>query len=334
MTNLLSDKEATHWDERQVERQASFLQSYLWGKFQNEVGSRPHYLMEDDWSCLLLERRTPLGNYLFAPYGPTLSSASVLTEAVRSLKDYTKQHKFDWLVIEPVCPSTDSQAMVDTLIKLGAVKSAHNREPDMTRLIDLKPDPDELLSSISQSTRSFIRKNQREKFISFKTSTDPADITTFITMLNKVTERNKVRFFSDDYFKTEAKILMPTAMMYLEIALQGDKPVASALFHDYGKLSTYTFAASLPEARAASASALLLWQAIQNAKNRGAAKLDLYGIAPDDAPQSHPWAGFTSFKKKFGGEVINLAGTWDIPVSSRYRLYRGAQTARKLLRRH
>jgi lipid II:glycine glycyltransferase (peptidoglycan interpeptide bridge formation enzyme) len=335
MTNLLSDEEARQWDASQQKRQASFLQSSLWGKFQAAAGSPPHFLMQTGWSCLLLERRTKLGNCLFAPYGPTLASAAELKSAVTSIKNYAADKKFDWLIIEPVVPGSDSRLLTDELIKLGAKRSSHKREPDLTRVIDLKPAPDKLLASISQSTRSYIRKNQRQKFIGFKTLSDPADIRLFTDMLKQVTERNRVRFFPDDYFITEAKTLMPAGMMYLEIALlQDGQPAASALFHDYGRLSTYTFAASLPAARSTNASALLLWQGMLNAKDRGMEKMDLYGIAPDDAPHSHPWAGFTSFKKKFGGEIIQLAGTWDIPLTGRYRLYRAAQSGRRLARRH
>jgi lipid II:glycine glycyltransferase (peptidoglycan interpeptide bridge formation enzyme) len=334
MTDSLSDNEARRWDERQLKLRAAFLQSSLWGKFQAAVGSKPHYLAEKDWSCLLLERRTPLGNYLFAPYGPTLSSPAVLPDAVSMIKKYAKDRSFDWVIIEPLSAGGDSQELIDGLIKMLTQKSSHNREPDLTRIIDLKPSPDEILASISQSTRSFIRKNQREKLVSFKSSSNPSDIGIFIEMLSTLSQRKKVRFFPDNYFEAEAKILMPAGMMFLEIALQDGTPIASALFHDYGKLTTYTFAASLPQARHLNASALLLWQAMLNAKSRGMEKIDLYGIAPDNAPRSHPWVGFTSFKQKFGGEIVRLAGTWDIPISGRYRLYRSAQSARRLIRRH
>lgn len=326
------DFDASAWDKRQAALQASFLQSGLWGAFQDEAGSKPHYLMEDGWSCLLLERQTPLGRYLFAPYGPTLKSAEHLETALKTLKNYGQQAGFDWLSLEPMVSGSSSSGLRGELSESG-VRAAHNREPDLTRLIDLIPAEDDLLASISQSTRSFIRKNQRENFLRFKTSSNPADIGIFIQMLGLISRRKKVYFFSDEYFKKEGELLMPAGMMHLELALHNNKPVASALFHDYAKLSSYTFAASLPEARQTSASALLLWQSMLNAKQRGMQKMDLYGIAPDDAPPSHPWHGFTDFKKKFGGQIVQYAGTWDIPLSPRYRVYRTAQRARKLLRR-
>jgi lipid II:glycine glycyltransferase (peptidoglycan interpeptide bridge formation enzyme) len=70
-----------------------------------------------------------------------------------------------------------------------------------------------------------------------------------------------------------------------------------------------------------------------NAKGRGSQLIDLYGIAPDDAGPRHPWAGFSAFKKKFGGQVVEYAGTWDLPLTNKYRIYRTAATAKKVLKR-
>lgn len=321
------------WDKRQKDRGAYFLQSSLWGDFQTQVGSRPHYLMDTGWSCLLLERKTPLGKYLFAPYGPTLNSNQELAAAIKRLRAYAKDAGYDWLIIEPMIPG-GSHILRAQLPKLGARPSSHGREPDLTRIVDLTMSEPELLASISQSTRSLIRKNQREKTLNFKTSANPADIAIFIDMLKAVTERNRVHFFPDDYFYKQAEVLMPAGMMVMETAVLDGKAVASALFHDFGTMSCYTFAASLPEARQTSASALLLYQSMLNSKRRAMTKLDLFGIAPDDAPSSHPWAGFSSFKKKFGGEVVAFAGAWDIPLTSKYRFYRTAQAARRIKGRH
>jgi lipid II:glycine glycyltransferase (peptidoglycan interpeptide bridge formation enzyme) len=332
MTNLLSAQELKKWDARQTKMEASFLQSGLWAKFQDQTGVRPHFLTDETFSCLLLERKTPLGKYLFAPYGPTLKSPDALAKAVEALRDFGRQCGADWLTIEPVSDD-GGQALIDKLPGLGARLSDHNREPDLTRIIDLSPDKDTLLATISQSTRSFIRKNEREKFLAFKSAKDPQEIDIFINMLAEVSRRNKVSFFSENYFKTQAALLMPAGMMHLELALADGQPVASAIFHDYGRLSTYTYAGSLPAARATNTSALLLWNGMLNAKARGMQKMDLYGIAPDDAPASHPWAGFTSFKRKFGGEVVRHAGTWDIPITPKYKIYRAAKKTRSLIRR-
>lgn len=328
------DNPPNDWDQKQLKCSASFLQSGGWGGFQAQVDAEPFYLSQDGWSCLLLKKRNRIGTYVFSQYGPSVDSARALEDALDYLVDYGRRLGAGWLSLEPMSSKLTADEIKAQLRAHGARPAARHREPNLTRIIDLSPSPEDLLASLSQSTRSFIRKNQREKFISFKTSTDPGDIFIFTKMLGVVAKRENIYFYSDEYFKKQAEVLMPTGMMHLEIAMQDNKPIASALFHDYGQMTSYTFAGSLPEARKNSAAALLLWQAMLNAKTRGMKKMDLYGIAPDNAPINHPWAGFTSFKAKFGGQVVEHAGTWDIALSQKYKFYRTAHKIRRSIKRH
>ncbi len=321
------------WDERQTARGAAFLQSSAWGRFQDQIGHPPQFLSGSGWGCLLVERRTRLGKYWFAPYGPALDSADNLAAALAEIIAQARDAGVDWLRLEPMAAGNDIERLKSGLSQAGARPSAHITNPDLTLVVDLSPPLEDVLAAVSQSTRSFIRKNQRENFISFRSSISPADIPTFTRMLGTVSRRNRVNFYSNGYFQKQAECLMPAGMMFLELALDDGQPVASAIIHDYGETSAYTYAASLPEARRSNASALLLWQVMANAKARGRQRIDLYGIAPEAAPDSHLWAGFSAFKRKFGGHAVEHAGTWDLPLTNKYRLYRRAQTARRLLRR-
>lgn len=319
------------WDEQQIRLGASFLQSKPWGDFQESIGNLVHYLKGDGWSCLLIKKHTPLGDYLFAPYGPTTASSKELPVALEAIKKFAKDSNVGWVRLEPRSKSGSLDDQISHLKQFGAKPSPHNVEPATTRIISLEPDLDKLLASISATTRSLIRKNQSEAAVTFRTSLDPEDIIIFASMLETVARRNKVNFFSKDYFLNQAKILIPDGMMRLEFAMINSKPVAAIVVHDYGTNSSYTYAASLPEARDKSASALLVWQALVNAKNRGIQTFDLFGIAPTDASSNHPWQGFSSFKQKFGGEVLQMAGTWDIPLNSRYQVYKVARRIKKAL---
>jgi len=68
---------------------------------------------------------------------------------------------------------------------------------------------------------------------------------------------------------------------------------------------------------------------ILDAREAGARRFDFWGVAPpvpaaDGAPH-HPWDGFSQFKRSFGGEAVERAGTWDLGVRSlRHSLYRAA----------
>ena len=79
------------------------------------------------------------------------------------------------------------------------------------------------------------------------------------------------------------------------------------------------------------ATGILTIELILDAKEKGLKKFDFWGIAPENAPKSHPWAGFTNFKKTFAGTELDHAGTYDIVLSpTKYHLY---QLVRKMNRR-
>jgi lipid II:glycine glycyltransferase (peptidoglycan interpeptide bridge formation enzyme) len=327
-----SDMEPAQWDKRQRDLRSSFLQTALWARFQASVGHKPHFVSGDGWSCLLLERKAPIGRYLFAPYGPTVSKNATPQAALESIKAYGRSQKADWLRLEPVISqlSPDEQRRI---LKAAGGRPVREVEPGLTRIVDLKRPADDILASFSQTTRNIIRRNQRQAILTFKTSRDPEDMPILTDMLEKVARRKSIGFFTADYYRRQAEILMPAGMMTLEIACDGQTPVGAAIIHDFAGISSYTNAGSLPEARDRNVSALLLWQAMVNAKDRGNTAIDLYGIAPDDAGPSHPWHGFSGFKKKFGGEVMERAGTWDIPLTPKYKLYRSALSAKRLIKR-
>ena len=62
--------------------QSHFLQSEAWEKFQNFEGKTTYRLEDKDFSLLAIEDHTPLGNYLFIPYGPNITSQSGLKSSL------------------------------------------------------------------------------------------------------------------------------------------------------------------------------------------------------------------------------------------------------------
>lgn len=311
----------TPWNTRQQALGASFLQSAEWESFQQTLGYKTYTLQGEGWSCLLVQRSSRLGTYLLAPYGPTVTTAPELSDALTAIVAHGREVGVDWIRLEP-CLDMRHDTKVQLPAGVKTVKAPHQMNPELTMLVDLTPSEDDILAKVSQSTRSYIRKNQREHMLTFKTSTNPNDIDLFVDMLQAVSDRSRAHFYSRDFFTKQAQALMPTGMMRLELTLQDGKPIASAVMHYFNDVATYTYAASLPEARTTNASALLLWQAMMNSKAAGMHTVDLFGIAPDDASSQHPWYGFTSFKKKFGGTAVHRGVTTDIPLRPIYRLYR------------
>ena len=77
----------------------------------------------------------------------------------------------------------------------------------------------------------------------------------------------------------------------------------------------------------------LLWQAMKDLKADGYERFNLWGIAPPNQP-NHRYAGVTTFKTGFGGEVVEYVPAHDLVLSKvRYLADFAFETLRKK-RRH
>jgi len=88
----------------------------------------------------------------------------------------------------------------------------------------------------------------------------------------------------------------------------------------YGDTVTYLYGASSSQERQRMAPYALQWGAIQAAKQEGYAYYDLWGCNPTLRSNSYfkkSWEGISRFKQGWGGELVELMGTWDLPT---YRL--------------
>jgi lipid II:glycine glycyltransferase (peptidoglycan interpeptide bridge formation enzyme) len=68
-------------------------------------------------------------------------------------------------------------------------------------------------------------------------------------------------------------------------------------------------------------------------KKHNATSLDLWGILPPDVTDpKNPWAGFSDFKKGFGGEMVQMIGSYDfVAFPVLYWFYTVAFKLRKFL---
>jgi lipid II:glycine glycyltransferase (peptidoglycan interpeptide bridge formation enzyme) len=118
------------------------------------------------------------------------------------------------------------------------------------------------------------------------------------------------------------EVLMPIGAAKLFLAEYEDKAVSVSIALDYEGTRGYAHTGNDPEARKLRATAPLVWAMMLDAKEHGLARFDLWGIAPEGAPAGHPWAGFTEFKRAFGGTEIAYNGTWELPLKkAKYGLW-------------
>lgn len=293
--------------------QGHFLQSQAWGNYSEREGRQVFYLKDNLYQLLAIKYQTPLGVYLYCPYGPAIDTKDVqlsFEQALEGLKKLAKEQNAFFVRIEPTVYFTP-----EALRKLGFKKS-HDIDPANTWVIDLTQSEEAILKDI-EKTKVRHWRNHEKKGLVVRQTQDSEQISILSNLLQGVGERDK--FIPQDEAHLKKQLEAGFATLY--VAEYEGKPIAASLVYDHDNVRYYAHAATDDEYRKLMAGTVLLVQMIIDAKRDGAEKFDFWGITTSDDP-SHPWHGFTQYKKSFGGKQVDYSGTWDLPLRPfKYRFY-------------
>ena len=312
-------------------------QSKAWQKLQEDLKETSFFEQTPDFQYLAILKSTPVGNYLYLPYGPVAETKTAFTKALKSLQTLAKTHGAIFIRIEPQSPE-----IAKYLPKTA--KKSKDLNPKDTWVLDLTPDKATLLTNFSQGTRT--RYNTyAKKGLSVESTKDPAEIKHLVELQNKLFKTKNLNTFSEEYLKAE--LAQPFATLYLvkyhhpagkdrsETDPKDGQVLAASLFFDYGDTRYYMQSAADTDYKKLPATVALLTSAIFDAKEQGIKHFDFWGIAPEGAPDSHPWKGFTQFKQSFGGQAVHYAGTYDIILNpAKYKLYQATRKLNRFIRKH
>ena len=311
-------------------------QSPEWQNLQDALGETSFFKKEKDYQYLAILTKRPGGNYLYLPYGPVASTKEGFIRALASLQSLAKEQSAIFIRIEP------QDAKMAQYLPVKAKKSK-DISPKDTWVLDLTPDVPTLLTNFSQGTRTRFN-TYAKKGLSVEVTKDPEEIKHLVALQAKLFKEKHLNTFSENYLRAE--LSQPFASLYLvkyhhpegkdreEHEPADGQVLAASLFFDYDGTRYYMQSAADTEYKKLPATVALLSKAIFDAKKQGITKFDFWGVAPEGAPASHPWAGFTKFKQSFGGHAVHYAGTYDIVVSpAKYHLYQATRRLNRLRRR-
>ncbi len=306
------------------------LQTAVWADFQRSLGKTVHEGAGPGWTFVAVEEKTPLGTFLYAPYGPCADGAPSLARALEALSALARSVKAHYVRVEPVAAGLGADAPA-VLARHGLLRAPSDVQPHLSWKVDLRQDEAALLNGMRSTSRNLFR-NIHKKGVTFEASTDPADLPVLLGFLHNVSGRADFKAQSDAYLARAADVLMPAGAAKLFIARLDGVPIAAALSYDTADTRVYAHAAADDAHRKLNAGVPLLVTMMLDAKAAGMGEFDMWGVSPEDEP-GHPWAGFSRFKRSFGGFEVAYPGTWDLPVNrAMYHVYGASRKARTLLR--
>lgn len=321
-----------------IENDPQFLQSWQWGEFQKSLGKNVWRLGLSENNqllivCQIIENKLPFSkSYLYAPRGPIfkngLSAAdkeTILKIIFKEIRDLTIETKTKDEIFLKIEPPIKNEELTNKNLLLKKVKSV---QPKDTLILDLNKSEETLLSEMHPKTRYNIHLAEKKGVIIKKGGIN--DFEKFWQLMEKTSARDKFKTHPKNYYKKMLQILAPgdkfsknTFFVELWLVEYAKKLVSAALIGYFGNTATYLHGGSDYQYHQVMAPHLLHWQIIQEAKNRTYRYYDFWGISPVNIKNEQPnWEGITRFKRGFGGEEVNYAGTFDFVYDNFwYKLY-------------
>ncbi len=184
------------------------------------------------------------------------------------------------------------------------------REPDGTPRTE-----DDVLAGMNQLWRRNIKKAAKLG-VEVTRGTDPQSLAAFHELYVHTAERDHFTPRPLGYFQTMLSALTaenPERMTLWFAHHEGDL-VAATIAIRVGEHAWYSYGASSTEKREVRGSNAVQWAMLQDAIAAGAAVYDLRGIT-DTLDSDDPHAGLIQFKVGTGGEAVEYAGEWDLPLN-------------------
>jgi len=297
------------------------LQSYLWGKAREKMGTRVMHLTDGKNNYQLTLHPLFFGYKL----GYLPRSITPSTPILNFLKEWGLKNKIIFIKIEPYTEKSESKT-IDPRLKI----SDHPLFPSWTQILDIDKPEEELLKNMHQKTRYNIRLAQK-KGVVIKEESNDKGFKIFADLYFETCRRQKYYGHNLNYHKTVWENLKNN-ISHIMIAYYNNIPLAAYELFFFKKRLYYVYGGTSLLHRNVMAANLLMWESIRFGKKIGATKFDMWGSLPPGYDQSHDWAGFTRFKEGYGCKFVEMVGSYDLIVNpTLYTIYGLAHKIRSLV---
>ena len=292
------------------------MQSWAWSIFKESDGQKILRLgiFDDQKLCagtIVYYVPSSLGaSALELPHGPVLpwhdeKKSSAAMKMIRAeLEKIAQDVQSPLARLEPFMTSPLPSYMGKT------IRAPLDLIPTPTLLISLNHSDEKILAGMTAKGRYNVRLAQKKGVDVFCSPTEEA-IHDFYRLFELTFTRHNFSGEPQTFFEKMRLALQSRNMIKIYFARYRGMLLAAAIVIFYGERATYLYGGSLPFFSSAMAAYALHWQMMQDAREAGCQKYDFYGIAPEGQP-FHPYAKFSQFKLRFGGERINTIGAQDI----------------------
>ena len=292
----------------------NFLQAPVWQKTNELIGHNVVVeKLDGKHNTFMIVKKAKRGRYLEIPGGPVLTweSSQELSSAIQKMLDVAKANRCAFVRIRPqILDTPENRALMKSL---GGKLSPMHLAAEHTVILDLKKSEEELLAAMRRQTRYEVRRAEK-----LGITVESGNSDTLFKAFHKaqVATAERQHFIPPDLktLMAEHEAFGENARIYIARTADEKAPIAYGLILIDGEEAEYYEAASTELNRKLPGAYALQWQVIRDLKALGVKRYNLWGIAPLGQPH-HRYAGVTTFKTGFGGEVVSFIPAHDFIVS-------------------
>ena len=218
-------------------------QSHFWRDLQRDLGETCFYENHGKTHYLAILKSTPVGKYLYLPYGPIIKTEPQFEKFLAEIEGLAHKYKAFFIRIEPqevkflnfvpanAVKTTDLNPRETWILDLiegngHQLSAKHIKLPTLAETASATPDqnphlapyydtsylPDHIKSKLPSRLLRYYRAAGK-KGITIETSHDPADLDYLLDLQKALASKKGINTFSRHYLETELK--QPFATLYL-----------------------------------------------------------------------------------------------------------------------
>ena len=320
-------EEVGRWDElvELAPGGGEIWQSREYAEIKRHQRYTARYIVGDGFpATLVLEKKIPLlGRFWYVPAGPDVSidalgtsmSASEYVDRGARLAEFARSEGVFLLKVEPRLLASDEA--FSTLRAAGYVPTAHVLPNVSTIILDISGDEDAIMAAFSSSTRTKIRKADKEGFDVRRVDATEENCRIMFDLLTGTAEE-KFELRPYEYFRDFWQGFQAAGRGQLVLGYDGEVPVAGMFATALGQTSGYKDGASAKAKLPTGAMYRMQLEIIRWGKEQGATRHDLIGTPPSDKldDKSHRLYGVGQYKLRLSKNVTDYVGTLDLPLSA------------------
>jgi lipid II:glycine glycyltransferase (peptidoglycan interpeptide bridge formation enzyme) len=285
------------------------MQSWEWGEFRIKIGTPLfRYGIFKNGKMVKAFHLTlhpiPFTSQFvgYLPKGPLPDK-----ELAEALKIIGKMQKCAFIKIEPNIPVSKAMySIYPTFLP--------SPKPYFTKynfVLDITKSEEELLKAMHPKARYNIRLAER-KGVTVEERTDDKAFKMYLKLYFDTTKRQGYFGHTPEYHKNAWDTMKESGFARVLIGFYHKKPLTAWMLLSFKDTLYYPYGGSSIEHKDVMSNNLVAWEAIKLGKKLGLKKFDMWGALGPDADPKHPHFGFHQFKQRYGGELVEYLGTYDL----------------------